>query len=56
MCDTEQTKLQVAIKLQFPQMNTPCKEQTSENPRPFGMPPFAQLLSDGEVAAVVTHR
>ncbi len=29
--------------------------QTSANPRPYGMPPFAQVLSDDEVAAVVTY-
>ena len=28
---------------------------TAGNPRPFGMPPFAQRLSDDEVAAVVTY-
>ena len=28
---------------------------TAGNPRPFGMPPFANLLSDEEVAAVATH-
>jgi mono/diheme cytochrome c family protein len=28
---------------------------TAKNPTPFGMPPFAQLLSDQEVAAVVTY-
>jgi mono/diheme cytochrome c family protein len=28
---------------------------TQGNPRPFGMPPFAQSLSDDEVAAVVTY-
>ena len=28
---------------------------TRKNPRPHGMPPFAQLLSDAEVAAVVTY-
>ena len=28
---------------------------TRGNPRPFGMPPFKQLLSDAEVAAVATH-
>ncbi len=28
--------------------------QTSDNARPYGMPPFAQVLSDEEVAAVVT--
>ncbi|MGI4985231.1 MAG: c-type cytochrome [Janthinobacterium lividum] len=28
---------------------------TSGNPRPYGMPPFAQTLSDREVAAVVTY-
>jgi cytochrome c553 len=29
--------------------------QTAQNPRPYGMPPFAQVLSDEEVAAVVTY-
>jgi cytochrome c553 len=29
--------------------------QTADNPRPYGMPPFAQVLSDAEVAAVVTY-
>jgi mono/diheme cytochrome c family protein len=28
---------------------------TIRNPRPYGMPPFAQGLSDEEVAAVVTY-
>ena len=28
---------------------------TQGNPRPFGMPPFAQRLSDDEIAAVVTY-
>ncbi len=28
---------------------------TSGNPMPYGMPPFAQTLSDDEVAAVVTY-
>jgi mono/diheme cytochrome c family protein len=28
---------------------------TKGNPRPFGMPPFAQTLSDNEIAAVVTY-
>lgn len=28
---------------------------TAGNPRPYGMPPFAQLLSDEEIAAVVTY-
>jgi cytochrome c553 len=28
---------------------------TQGNPRPYGMPPFAQTLSDDEVAAVVTY-
>jgi mono/diheme cytochrome c family protein len=29
--------------------------ETAEDPRPYGMPPFAQVLSDEEVAAVVTY-
>jgi len=29
--------------------------QTSLNPRPYGMPPFAQVMSDEDVAAVVTY-
>jgi mono/diheme cytochrome c family protein len=28
---------------------------TAGNPEPYGMPPFAQTLSDDEVAAVVTY-
>ena len=28
---------------------------TTRNPRPFGMPPFAQVMSDSEIAAVVTY-
>lgn len=28
---------------------------TKGNPRPFGMPPFRLLLSDADIAAVVTH-
>jgi mono/diheme cytochrome c family protein len=29
--------------------------QTRDNPRPYGMPPFAQILSDEEIAAIVTY-
>jgi mono/diheme cytochrome c family protein len=29
--------------------------QTAGNSRPYGMPPFAQILSDDEIAAVVTY-
>jgi mono/diheme cytochrome c family protein len=28
---------------------------TTGNPRPFGMPPFATVLSDADVAAVISH-
>jgi len=28
---------------------------TQGNPKPYGMPPFAQSLSDDQVAAVVTY-
>jgi mono/diheme cytochrome c family protein len=28
---------------------------TAGNPRPFGMPPFANVLSDADIAAVLTH-
>jgi mono/diheme cytochrome c family protein len=28
---------------------------TAGNPRPFGMPPFAQKLSDEQIAAVLTY-
>jgi mono/diheme cytochrome c family protein len=28
---------------------------TAGNPRPFGMPPFATVLSDRDVAAVLSH-
>ena len=29
--------------------------QTTGNPRPYGMPPFAQTLSDADISAVVTY-
>jgi mono/diheme cytochrome c family protein len=29
--------------------------ETAGNPRPYGMPPFAQILSDEDIAAVVTY-
>ena len=29
--------------------------QTAANPRPYGMPPFAQVLNDEDIAAVVTY-
>jgi mono/diheme cytochrome c family protein len=29
--------------------------QTAGNPRPYGMPPFAQIMSDDDIAAVVTY-
>jgi mono/diheme cytochrome c family protein len=28
---------------------------TAANPRPYGMPPFRQILDDREVAAVLTY-
>jgi mono/diheme cytochrome c family protein len=28
---------------------------TAKNPRPYGMPPFGQSMSDSEVAAVITY-
>lgn len=28
---------------------------TKGNPRPFGMPPYATVLSDADVAAVISH-
>jgi hypothetical protein len=28
---------------------------TAGNPRPFGMPPFATVLSDEDVAGVISH-
>lgn len=28
---------------------------TAGNPRPFGMPPFSQTLSNGDMAAVTTY-
>jgi mono/diheme cytochrome c family protein len=29
--------------------------ETPGNPRPYGMPPFAQVMSDEDIAAVVTY-
>jgi mono/diheme cytochrome c family protein len=28
---------------------------TAGNPRPYGMPPFAHVLTDADIAAVVTY-
>ena len=28
---------------------------TAGNPRPYGMPPFAHVLADEDIAAVVSH-
>ncbi|MDT4874596.1 hypothetical protein FQZ97_1099060 [compost metagenome] len=28
---------------------------TAGNPRPYGMPPYRTLLSDAEIAAVITY-
>jgi mono/diheme cytochrome c family protein len=28
---------------------------TAGNPRPFGMPPYATVLSDSDIAAVISH-
>jgi mono/diheme cytochrome c family protein len=28
---------------------------TAGNPRPYGMPPYATVLSDADVAAVISH-
>jgi mono/diheme cytochrome c family protein len=28
---------------------------TKRNPMPYGMPPFAHAMSDGDIAAVVTY-
>ena len=28
---------------------------TAGNPRPYGMPPFLQVLSDADIAAVLSH-
>ena len=28
---------------------------TAGNPRPFGMPPFANVLGDADVAAILSH-
>jgi mono/diheme cytochrome c family protein len=36
-------------------LNGGSPPQTTDDPRPYGMPPFAQVLSDDEVAAVVTY-
>jgi mono/diheme cytochrome c family protein len=40
--------VQVALGGGFP-------PSTAANPRPFGMPPYATLLSDADVAAVLSH-
>ena len=36
-------------------MNGGFAPATAGNPRPFGMPPYRLLLSDADIAAVITH-
>jgi cytochrome c553 len=48
-------EMEVAVNPLRMVLNGGYPPQTADNPRPYGMPPFAQVLSDAEVAAVVTY-
>jgi mono/diheme cytochrome c family protein len=48
-------QMQVSVNPVRMVLNGGYPPETTENPRPYGMPPFAQILSDTEVAAVVTY-
>jgi mono/diheme cytochrome c family protein len=47
--------LPVAANLVQVVLNGGFPPATAGNPRPFGMPPFATVLSDADVAAVISH-
>ncbi len=48
-------EMQVSVNPLRMVLNGGYPPETADNPRPYGMPPFAQVLSDEEVAAVVTY-
>jgi mono/diheme cytochrome c family protein len=48
LLDTPANLVHVVLEGGFP-------PSTAGNPRPFGMPPFATVLSDTEVAALLTY-
>jgi mono/diheme cytochrome c family protein len=48
-------KLPVTANLVQIVLNGGFPPATAGNPRPFGMPPYATILSDADVAAVLSH-
>lgn len=55
LADNQSIQMSSAVNAIRMVLNGGYPPGTQGNPRPFGMPPFAQSLSDNEVAAVVTY-
>jgi mono/diheme cytochrome c family protein len=55
LADNHSIQMQSAVNPIRMVLNGGYPPGTSANPMPYGMPPFAQSLSDDEVAAVVTY-
>jgi mono/diheme cytochrome c family protein len=55
LADNASIEMQSAVNPIRMVLNGGFPPGTKGNPRPYGMPPFAQILSDDEVAAVVTY-
>jgi mono/diheme cytochrome c family protein len=55
LADNASIEMQSAVNPIRMVLNGGFPPGTQGNPRPYGMPPFAQILSDDEVAAVVTY-
>ncbi|MCP8937127.1 cytochrome c [Alsobacter sp. SYSU M60028] len=55
LADNQSIQMSSAVNAIRMVLNGGYPPGTAGNPRPYGMPPFAQTLSDNEVAAVVTY-
>jgi mono/diheme cytochrome c family protein len=55
LAQNQSIEMQSAVNAIRMVLNGGYPPQTAGNPRPYGMPPFAQIMSDDEIAAVVTY-
>jgi mono/diheme cytochrome c family protein len=55
LANNQSIQMQSAVNPIRMTLNGGYPPSTEGNPHPYGMPPFAQALSDTEVAAVVTY-
>lgn len=55
LADNPSIQMAVSVNPLRMVLNGGYPPQTSDNPRPYGMPSFAQVLSDEDVTAVVTY-